>query len=536
MTDIRAIATGNWSSGSTWFNGQIPGSGDTAFANTFTVTIDSDRTCTAISTAAGGGGSAGGGFVLAAGVTFTGAVLAGTTPCLTFASNSPNVSNVVGPVTAGNGATCQGINHTGTGRLNVTGDVHGGNATSSGQGILLTAAGRCDVLGNCYGGQGSNGYGVQAGAAGAVLNVTGDAYGSDFAANFGVYASHAATTHIIGDCYGGKASSSYGANNFSTGTMTVDGDVHAGLGASAAGVNNQVAGGTLIVNGDVYAHQDAGAGTGLISTGTLTMVGNVYGGRGNGVVGVNLGSAAVSSTVTGDVYGGVGPANNGITVAGTHSLTVNGNVRGGGGNTSHGVSSTGSGTIVINGEAIGGTGTTCIGVNVTSTADVTVDTAVGNDFPFDGIPLPNPGTNAQGTSIVKIRRMRFGKGGMFPYTGRTLIVDHATNRALVHQSPNGEITTIGKTAADYPAESDVRGGSPYGGSLEGTVALPVASQVGAGVPVDGTVGTAALEEGDVGRAVAEYPTASAILGLGARVKNVATVDSTGAQLAALGGP
>ncbi len=85
-----------------------------------------------------------------------------------------------------------------------------------------------------------------------------------------------------------------------------------------------------------------------------------------------------------------------------------------------------------------------------------------------------------------------------------------------------------------PAASNVRDGVSYAsGALTGTCKVPAAASVAYGVPVDATTGTAYLSQSDVlaavwGAATSSLTTAGSI---GERLKNAATVASTGDQLA-----
>jgi hypothetical protein len=81
--------------------------------------------------------------------------------------------------------------------------------------------------------------------------------------------------------------------------------------------------------------------------------------------------------------------------------------------------------------------------------------------------------------------------------------------------------------------ADVRSGTVYAdGNLTGTLAVPAAASVAFGVPVDDTTGTAFLSQSDAaavwGAATTSLTTAGSI---GERLKNCASVDSTGTALA-----
>jgi len=84
-------------------------------------------------------------------------------------------------------------------------------------------------------------------------------------------------------------------------------------------------------------------------------------------------------------------------------------------------------------------------------------------------------------------------------------------------------------AVDAPIPANVRSGISYAsGTLLGTMAVPSPSNVANNVPVDNTVGTAVLDP----NAIWSVPLASinTLNSIGRRVKNAATVETTGAQI------
>ena len=88
------------------------------------------------------------------------------------------------------------------------------------------------------------------------------------------------------------------------------------------------------------------------------------------------------------------------------------------------------------------------------------------------------------------------------------------------------------TAVDAPIPTNVRDGISYAfGAFTGTLKVPSPNSVALGVPTDNTVGNAVLTP----QAVWDYATANLTdaNSIGARLKNVSTVDTTGEQLEAL---
>jgi hypothetical protein len=108
--------------------------------------------------------------------------------------------------------------------------------------------------------------------------------------------------------------------------------------------------------------------------------------------------------------------------------------------------------------------------------------------------------------------------------------DNSTNGALPPAGP-APITRLVSpgTPIDAPAVSNVRQGVVYAaGSLTGTMVVPAASNVANNVLVDNTVGTAVLDP----NAIWAVPLTSinTLNSIGRRVKNAATVETTGAQI------
>ena len=474
MADIRAIASGNWSAGGTWNGGIPPGLTDNGFANGFTVTLDQDVSCLSINTTAGGGGVAGGRFQLtAAGVTrtITANILAGSSNCLL--QNAAGCSLIVnGSVTGGSSGSAPGIDASLGALLQINGNVSGGTGPSC-YGVNNTWIVNSIVIAG---------------------NVTGGTSGANSA--HGISVSYAPSVTIIGNVTGGAGSSANGASlATSNGVYTITGNVTGGAGISASGVS------------------------GLGPNGTLTITGNVTGGS--------------SSTA----YGAF-PSNGSL-------LIVNGTVTGGAGSNAFGLNAQFSGYVYVNGAVIGGSGQSSYGMQHSlGTLDrVFVATARGNNFPNDGLANANPGISAAAVGgAVTVDNFEFGTGGVPPFTcagvntGRYFVRAAGINYAKVYPSNAGSPQTLGEVT-DYPASSDVRLGVNYAsGGYVGSLAVPPPSAVAVGVPTDSTVGTAALDAETIGLAILNVSRDSefAVNSVGSRLKNVATIDSVGQQLAAFG--
>jgi hypothetical protein len=135
-------------------------------------------------------------------------------------------------------------------------------------------------------------------------------------------------------------------------------------------------------------------------------------------------------------------------------------------------------------------------------------------------------SGSTGTQPLFISRMHYRRTLGSYYEFR----DNSTNGALPPAGP-APITRLVSpgTPIDAPAASNVRQGVVYAaGSLTGTMVVPAASNVANNVPVDNTLGTAVLDP----NAIWAVPLTSinTLNSIGRRVKNAATVETTGAQI------
>jgi hypothetical protein len=110
--------------------------------------------------------------------------------------------------------------------------------------------------------------------------------------------------------------------------------------------------------------------------------------------------------------------------------------------------------------------------------------------------------------------------------------DETTNGALSPGAIAPATRMIAPAAvSDAPAANDVRFGTVYAnGSLTGTLKMPSPVSVAYGIPVDNTVGSAVINAEDIWKVpMTSITTTDSI---GTRLKNVSTVQTTAAQLAA----
>lgn len=294
----------------------------------------------------------------------------------------------------------------------------------------------------------------------------------------------------------------------SSGTLNVIGTIAAANGASAPVIFVNGSNSTLNITGNITASSNSVGRcievNGAVSGVTLNIVGTV---NGNGSSALQ-GYTNATINITGNVNGGA--AGVGTIVGGNGcTMTVNGNVTAG---TVAGIALTTTTTVLtINGNVIASTA--CPAVSTTSASStVTINGSLTNAangmMAYQGYKLF--------TSTTAARAWNFTKSD-------------ATARPLLDAS---QIIVGGS----YPAVGDVRNGLSYGAGLyTGTCVLPAANTVALGTLIDvSTTGTAVLPSTMSTQLwntlVSSLVTSGSI---GERLKNCATVDMTGYQIAAL---
>jgi hypothetical protein len=232
MANIAAAQSGNFNLTTTWVGGAVPGSGDIAYANTFTITISDTRTVQAVSNAAVAGITVGGTFSLLNGANLTctnanGVVQGGTaTSCITTsgltAGSSAIVAASINVNAAGQGScvvfsssgTLSWVGNlnsgttvcpfvvSGTGVLNFTGDIYSaGGGTQGGMQIASNCA--ASITGNLYGISGNQAaLWVSSSASNANVTFTGGVYGGGGTA-YGLQVSGSSTVTVNGPCQSG---------------------------------------------------------------------------------------------------------------------------------------------------------------------------------------------------------------------------------------------------------------------------------------------------------------------------------------------
>jgi hypothetical protein len=309
--------------------------------------------------------------------------------------------------------------------------------------------------------------------------------------------SGSASATIVGGVTGGTASSANGVNLTSSGTLNVIGNVTGGSGVNAA--------------------------VGVIATsgpGVVNVTGNVTGGSGVNAYGVRY-NDATGGGIVGNVSAGTNTNAYGVGVTGSSnipSVTVTGNVNGS--SSTNGIVVL-TGTLTVVGTATGAANTAIIH-NGAQTCSVT--RAKGGPLASSGV-----GVSGSATGATTVEEIEYGDAGASPTAGPIRLSDKSSNVAVMYRFGTTKKVLVDTASTSLiPAASNVRSGVVYNaGQTTGTCAVPGASSVLAGVPVDNTVGTASVSSAAIQSAC---DAAIAAFSSG-RLANVATVASTGQQIA-----
>lgn len=311
------------------------------------------------------------------------------------------------------------------------------------------------------------------------------------------------TVSITGNVTAGP---NVGVSISSAGTLTITGNVTGGSSTSAHGVSISTGSGTINITGSVTGGSSTSCmGVNHNGSGVLTVVGNVTGGSGSSAHGLQS-VAANTINVTGNVAGHSVSSGKGAYNSSTGTITITGNVTGGGTHSqAYGVENNSSGTVTITGEATGGAGAP--GAVNSGSGTLRVGTAVGNDYgPSGGTSVSMAGlvgSNAA-AAVTTYKKLKFGAHGQAPVSGCAYLEYSLTNNnaTLYRDASTTLVLTDPAADVDLPATGDVRSGTVYAsGNRTGTLAVPAANQVSAGVAVDNTTGTAVNTEAGIRSAV-----------------------------------
>jgi len=312
----------------------------------------------------------------------------------------------------------------------------------------------------------------------------------------GVYATNPACVNysgsfsasIIANCYGSHTADTIpGVLNSGSGTLNIIGNGYGSGNAPFAGSRSVTPG---ITNR---------------STGTINVLGNGYGGVSSQLSdGIrNNGSGVIN--ITGSLYSLLSQAV--ITNAGARNLST--------------------GTINISGSVVSGTG---IGLSNDSTGVVTVIGPVYASNVVVGIGSTSTGTViATGPFYNTNNRNAVFTQNLQLISGSTPTWTFDTETALEQRT-----LYTANYPGNFPSINNVRQGITFGDTSQftGVVAIPPTSSVLKGVPVGNTTGSASFDTQNVWGVNTNNLTTTG--SLGARLKNAATVATTGDTIASKG--
>jgi len=300
-------------------------------------------------------------------------------------------------------------------------------------------------------------------------------------------------------------------------TLNYTGSINAGAGVSSHGISTDVVCTINLVGIATGGYSSNGAvGLRFNSTGVFTLVGSAVGGPYGSHYGVYLNNT--TATITGDLYGGNGydSTSVGLQADNNANITMTGVMYGrlaSAFRSSSNIYLNHYGT--INCTGLVGIGGSQSSVAISSTGASAIHILTG---PFISSPT--------GIQPLYISRMHYRRTIGSYYEFR----NNSTNGALppAASAPATKLVSP-DTVADSPIPANVRQGTVYSlGSQTGTMVVPSPSNVANNVPVDNTVGTAVLDP----NAIWAVPLTSinTLNSIGRRVKNAATVETTGAQI------
>lgn len=567
MANRYAIATGNWSNTAIWDGGTLPTSADDVRPNGFIVTIDQNISVLSLRNDASAPAAANGSFVLTGNftVTITNLIQCFATSLLTY--NGTGTAYITGAnstsaiISSTTTDTTNTVVHNGTGTLivdmvinsAVTGETNRSNIAVTNGGTLTllkdirkgaSAAGSTNsqaILISGVNGSTINTKNIFAGTnllngitanVNTTINVVGDIKGGAGAATFNasnsilIGASSTSTINVTGNVYSHSANAtglSYGIQNAGTCTINVTGNVYGATITSQSFFPNAIYSFglmTLIINGNVFGGTTSGGNAQAIvmtnGVGSITVIGNVSGGglNGNGIV------TSCLTSVTGIVTGGTNTGS--VAITSTGNLTVTGSITGG---ASNAIICSGT-TTNLNGTITGGTANGVLGVLVNGNTLNHIGSAQASAF------ASAIGCNAPTTSTVICTGPFLRSTNIVAIASQTLRINAAYNPYFEFRKSDGtNVTYVDQATANFPAVGNVRFGTSYASGLyTGTLRVPTASQVLAGIPVDATTGTLLMTPADFWN----YLIASGFTtgSIGERLQNSSTVATTGAQIAA----
>lgn len=326
-------------------------------------------------------------------------------------------------------------------------------------------------------------YGLNGGTAIPILTLTG---------------SH--TVYFLGNIQGSPNNLTGAIRITNGGTLYFTGSTIGGLGGS------NTAPGIYVISGNVF------------------FSGSIFGGNSSNNAGIIIQNGTINSTGVINGTNGV-PA---IIMAGSSSLTHNGLVSSTNG---VGISSTSTGNIIITGSITAGLSA---GISSTSVQLIVVTGSIYASNAAPGISSTSTSATVRVTGPLIASQNNINP----VFSPKIQLISTSTPTYTLETDTFPREVTFYDVAftSSLPTQTDVRSGSLYGGSNEfsGSMIIPSSSNVRYGVPIDTTTGSAStLTPQDIFDYAVSSLTGSNTIG--ARLKNIATVQTTAATIAAFKG-
>lgn len=273
--------------------------------------------------------------------------------------------------------------------------------------------------------------------------------------------------------------------------------------------------GTCNIVGNLYP-ANAGSAVTVAGNATVNITGNIFPSLGGSVFGGMLVISAISAVVTftGNIFSDTNTTffSNGINITGTSRLNVIGSVYAGSSTSYAGISSNTNCYVDVVGAIKSNRGLPAYYCTGTGAINILSGPFISGD---------------SGVQPIYVSRMHYRRTFGSYYEFR----DNSTNGALppAGSAPATRLVSP-DTVVDAPIPANVRFGISYAlGSQTGTMKVPIPGAVMYGVAIDNTVGTALLSPAQIWNYLRNDMNVSG--SIGDRLKNCATVESTGSQIA-----
>lgn len=285
--------------------------------------------------------------------------------------------------------------------------------------------------------------------------------------------------------------------------------------------------GQLIINANIQAFENNSTGCviGLFSNSDTIINGNLTAGNQGTTSSCAVIATAGNLTVNGNLIGGTISISNGaIYWNSIGNLNIIGNI---GGGLSKSLTAL-KGNVNVTGTITGSEAVGIIGVDIQGSAIFNhIGSAQASAF-ASAIKCDTPTT-----STVTCTGPFLKNGYIVAIASQTLRINFNSNSYFQFKKSNGDDIDYVSTVEgyNYPLASDVRYGVEYKSGLAiGTCHVPTPDNVRKNIPVDNTVGTSDnVNAEDILEAIQ-----NSSLPIAERLRNVATVESTGAQVAGYG--